>query len=275
MSAAVPLDGDEAYVEPATLGLLKRRVPGQSVMEELLDGHGAVDTRGLLARVLGVHPLKGDSRPWYWGALGERAVGRTLAALGPEWTVLHAVPVGEKSSDIDHVVIGPTGVFTINTKRHPGQNVWTAKGTLMVAGTRYPYVRNSEHEAARAGKLLSAAVLQHVPASAAIVVVDARQVTVKEKHRSVAVLRQNQLLRWITRRPVIYTEQQVALLSAAAAQPSTWRRTAPVLRDPTEVVLPFEALHGLVEQARRRRIGWLLAVPAAFLASAVGVLPPF
>jgi hypothetical protein len=275
MSAAVPLDGDEAYVEPATLGLLKRRVPGQSVMEELLDGHGGRDSRGWLARVLGAHPLRGDSRPWYWGALGERAVGRTLAALGPEWTVLHAVPVGEKSSDIDHVVIGPTGVFTINTKRHPGQNVWTAKGTLMVAGTRYPYVRNSEHEAARAGKLLSAAVLQHVPASAAIVVVGARQVTVKEKHRAVAVLRQDQLLRWITRRPVIYTEQQVALLSAAAAQPSTWRRTVPVLRDPTEVVLPFEALHGLVEQARRRRIGWLLAVPAAFFASAAGVLPPF
>ncbi|MDN4612357.1 nuclease-related domain-containing protein [Arthrobacter burdickii] len=273
MSAAVPLDGDEAYVEPETLGLLKRRVPGQSVMEELLDGHGARDRRGLLARVLGVRPLSPGSLPWYWGALGERAVGRTLASLGPEWTVLHAVPVGEKSSDIDHVVIGPTGVFTINTKRHPGQNAWTAKGTFMVAGTRYPYVRNSEHEAARAGKLLSAAVLQSVPASAAIVVVGARQVTVKEKHRSVAVLRQDQLLRWITRRPVVYSEQQVALLSAAAAQPSTWRRSAPVLRDPADVVEPFEALHRLVEQARRRRIGWLLAVPATFFASAAGILP--
>jgi hypothetical protein len=273
MSAAVPLDGDEAYVEPATLGLLKRRVPGQSVMEELLDVHGTEDRRGLLARVFGVRPLSAGSVPWYWGALGERAVGRTLASLGPEWTVLHAVPVGEKSSDIDHVVIGPTGVFTINTKRHPGQNVWTTKGTFMVAGTRHPYVRNSEHEAARAGKLLSAAVLQNAPASAAIVVVGARQVTVKEKHRSVAVLRQDQLLRWITRRPVVYTEQQVALLSAAAAQPSTWRRTAPVLRDPADVVGPFEALHRLVEQARRRRIGWLLAVPATFFASAAGVLP--
>ncbi|MHA7280489.1 nuclease-related domain-containing protein [Arthrobacter sp. MDT2-2] len=273
MSAAVPLDGDEAYVEPETLGLLKRRVPGQSVMEELLDGHGTKDARGLLARFFGAHPLSAGSRPWYWGALGERAVGRTLASLGPEWTVLHAVPVGEKSSDIDHVIIGPTGVLTINAKRHPGQNVWTAKGTFLVAGTRYPYVRNSEHEAARAGKLLSAAVRQNVPASAAIVVVGARQVTVKEKHRAVAVLRQDQLLRWITRRPVIYTEQQVALLSAAAAQPSTWRRSAPVLRDPADVVGPFEALHRLVEQARRRRIGWLLAVPATFFASAAGVLP--
>ena len=36
---------------------------------------------------------------------------------------------------------------------------------------------------------------------------------------------------------------------------------------------PFEALHQLVEQARRRRIGWLLAAPVALLASVAGVLP--
>lgn len=275
MSVAAPLDDGAVYVEPETLGLLKRRVAGQSVMEELLDVHGSGDARGLLARVFGVRPLSPDSLPWYWGALGERAVGRTLAALGPGWTVLHAVPVGDRSSDIDHVIIGPTGVFTINTKRHPGQNIWTAKGTFLVAGTRYPYVRNSEHESSRAGKLLSAAVRTPVAVSAAIVVVGARQVTVKEKHRSVAVLTEGRLLRWITRRPVVYTDQQVALLSAAAAQPSTWRRTPPVLRNPADVVTPFEALHRLVEQARRRRIGWLLAVPATFLASAAGVLPPF
>ena len=224
---------------------------------------------------MGVHPLSSESRPWYWGALGERATGRTLASLGPEWTVLHAVPVGEKSADIDHVVIGPTGIFTINAKRHPGQNIWTAKGTFMVAGTRYPYVRNSEHEATRAGKLLSAAVRQNVVATAGIVVVGARQVTVKEKHRTVSVLTQGHLLRWITRRPVVYSPEQVALLSAAAAQPSTWRRTTPLLRDAAEIMGPFEALHQLVEQARRRRIGWLLAAPAAFLASVAGVLPSF
>ncbi|RJT77999.1 NERD domain-containing protein [Arthrobacter cheniae] len=275
MSAAAPIDAYSSYAEPATLGLLRRRAPGQAVMEELLEAHSTRRPRGRLARVLGVHPLSNDSKPWYWGALGERAVGRVLATLGPEWAVLHAVPVGEKSSDIDHVVIGPTGIFTLNTKRHVDQRIWTAKGTFMVAGTRYPYVRNSEHEAARAGKLLSAAVRHQVVAEAAIVVVGARQVTVKEKHRAVAVLTSHQLLRWITRRPVVFTAEQVALLSAAAAQPSTWRRTPPVLRDAADVVEPFEVLHKLVEQARRRRIGWLLAVPVSVIASVVGVLPPF
>ncbi len=110
-------------------------------------------------------------------------------------------------------------------------------------------------------------------AHAGIVVVGARQVTVKEKHRTVSVLTQNQLLRWLTRRPVVYSPEQVALLSAAAAQPSTWRRSPSVLRDPAEVTGSFDTLHRLVEQARRRRIGWLLAVPVTFLASVAGVLP--
>ncbi|WP_434992073.1 nuclease-related domain-containing protein [Arthrobacter sp. Ld5] len=271
-AAAEPLDSEAGYIEPEGLGLLRRRAPGQSVMEELFAVRGSSDARGAVARFFGVSLLDAASRPWYWGALGERAVGRTLSALGPEWTVLHAVPVGERSADIDHVVIGPTGVFTLNTKRHPGQKIWTAKGTFMVAGTRYPYLRNSEHEAVRAGKLLSAAVRHHVTAEAAIVVVGAQQVTVKEKHRSVAVLTERQLLRWITRRPVVHTQEQVALLAAAAAQPSTWRRAPSELRDPAEVARSFEALHRLVEQARRRRVGWLLAMPAA-LASAVGALP--
>lgn len=203
---------------PSTQG----RVPGQALMEELLAVQSSVPTRGLLARILGAHPLSLGSRPWYWGALGERTVGRVLAGLGPGWTVLHAVPVGEKSADIDYVVIGPTGIFTLNTKRHADQRVWTAKGTFMVNGARQPHIRNSDHEAARAGKLLSAAVPHAVTAEAVIVVVDARQVTVKENHRTVTVLTPNQLLRWITRRPIIFSEQQVALLAAAAAQPSTW-----------------------------------------------------
>jgi hypothetical protein len=275
MSAAMRPDGDAVHAEPETLGLLRGRAPGQSVMEELLAAHADRPRRRFLARVLGVHPLGPEERPWYWGALGERTVGRILGELGPEWTVLHAVPVGDKSADIDHVVIGPTGVFTLNTKRHVDQRVWTAKGAFMVSGTRHPYIRTSEHEAARAGKLLAAAVRHEVTAGAAIVVVGARQVTVKEKHRSVAVLTPHQLLRWITRRPGIYTEEQVALLASAAAQPSTWRRRPEPLRNANDVVGSFEALHRTVEQARRRRIGWVLAAPAAVVASVAGALPPF
>src|SRR5690606_36128291 len=50
------------------------------------------------------------------GALGELEVGRLLDQLDSEWFAFHAVPVGSAGSDVDHIVIGPGGVFTINSK---------------------------------------------------------------------------------------------------------------------------------------------------------------
>jgi len=72
---------------------------------------------------LAVSPLDEERAAWYRGALGEAAVGRLLEKLPEGWTVLHAVPVGKGDSDIDHVVIGPGGVFTINIKNHAGHKV--------------------------------------------------------------------------------------------------------------------------------------------------------
>ena len=65
------------------------------------------------SRVLGV---KTDERAWRVGAKGEEKVASELAKLDARWRVLHAVEVGENGSDIDHVVIGPPGVFTLNAK---------------------------------------------------------------------------------------------------------------------------------------------------------------
>lgn len=83
------------------------------------------------------------------GAEGEAETGRVLAGLPPGWRTLHAVPVGTRGSDIDHVVFGPGGVFTLNTKHHRGKNVWVAGHTFMVSGQRQHYLRNSRHEGER------------------------------------------------------------------------------------------------------------------------------
>jgi hypothetical protein len=52
------------------------------------------------------------------GAEAERKVGAILEALGPDWHVLHGVWLGR--GDIDHVLVGPGGLFTIETKSHGG-----------------------------------------------------------------------------------------------------------------------------------------------------------
>lgn len=108
--------------------------------------------RNMVARLMGV---KTDERAWRIGADGEEAVAEQLAKLGPQWRVLHAVRVGENGADIDHVVIGPAGVFTVNAKNHPYKSIWVGGETFMINGHRVPYIRNSRHEARRAARLLS------------------------------------------------------------------------------------------------------------------------
>ena len=52
------------------------------------------------------------------GAAGEEKVGSLLELLGGGWRVIHDVSLGR--GNVDHIVIGPPGVFTVETKSHPG-----------------------------------------------------------------------------------------------------------------------------------------------------------
>jgi len=53
------------------------------------------------------------------GASGEEQVGGLLEGLaGCGWRVVHDVTLGH--GNVDHILIGPAGVFTIETKSHPG-----------------------------------------------------------------------------------------------------------------------------------------------------------
>jgi Nuclease-related domain len=53
------------------------------------------------------------------GATGEEQVGGVLDGLaGEDWHVIHDASLGR--GNVDHILIGPAGVFTVETKSHPG-----------------------------------------------------------------------------------------------------------------------------------------------------------
>lgn len=53
------------------------------------------------------------------GAAGEEHVGGLLEELSDAgWEVIHDVTLGR--GNVDHILIGPAGVFTVETKSHPG-----------------------------------------------------------------------------------------------------------------------------------------------------------
>jgi len=52
------------------------------------------------------------------GAVGEEYVGSVLTALDERWSVIHDAAIG--AGNIDHIVIGPGGVFAVETKARGG-----------------------------------------------------------------------------------------------------------------------------------------------------------
>jgi hypothetical protein len=182
--------------------------------------------RTRLAALVGVRTQAGD---FAVGAKGERFVGGKLDkwARRKGWHVLHAVPVGRNGADIDHVLIGPFGVVTVNTKTTRCK-VWVGENGMMVGGTKVDYVRNSRYEAKRTRRLLAEACGRHVPVQSVIVFVGAKGFTVKNGGpRDVAVLSDVKALRrWLRRRGRTLTPAQVAAVHAAARRPGTWRPPA-------------------------------------------------
>ena len=216
---------DETWTDLAT------KSPGQAAREQAEEEWQVRweerPVRAVLGRLLNVHT---DERAWRIGADGEEAVGAQLEKLerkDPRWRVLHAVPVGERGSDIDHLVIGPAGVFTINTKHHPGAKIWVGKDQLRVDGHVQPYIRNSRFEAKRAGKLLTGACGFDVHPDALIVLFGVEGITVKtepgEKDGStVHVKYRRQAIRWLTNQPTVLANEQIAKIYEQARRSTTW-----------------------------------------------------
>jgi hypothetical protein len=197
---------------------------GQAARRRAQEERAARPFRSLLARVLLVHT---DERAWRLGASGEELVGRLLQKLiakrDPRWQVLHSIRVGTRGSDIDHLVIGPGGVFSLNTKHHPGARIWVRGDTFLVNGARQPYLRNSRHEAGRASRLLTAACGFPVEVTGVVVPVNASDVVVKESPVDVHVVNRRRLSRWLRRRAEVLDPETIAAIYAAARRPITWR----------------------------------------------------
>lgn len=250
---------------------MSQRRPAQAVIEELLGDPAHRVSRTRLGRVFGRSPLTADGMAWYRGAQGEIAVGRMLDMLPEEWTVFHALPVGRKEADIDHLVVGPGGVYTINTKHHRGKAIWVANRTLMVAGQRQPHIRNAEYEAARVTKLLFPPLGLEGRVKPVVAVHGASSIVVKEWPDLVSVLDARKLQRWLLKRPVQFGLHDVARIVALVDDPGTWRATASA---PCEFMLAsFDELDGEVRTAAKRRSLWSLGGVLASGAALVAVVP--
>ena len=268
IATAVRVDAPSPVAPDVTLGPsswslepnLAARGPAYFFVQECLVRQEAATPRGRLARALGTSPLHPDARSWYSGALGEIVVANALAQLGEGWTVLHAVPVGSTGTEIDHVILGPGGIFTINIKNHSGKKIWIGGSTFLVNGYKQEHMRSSSHQAEWASRLLGRVTGRPVTVTPLIVVVNPLSIMTGRKQPRVTVVSSNTLKRWLVRLPRVLSDRAVAHFSMFAEERSTWHTEPVTINDASDRMCRFGQLRIAVDAARQRARLWLLVL---------------
>lgn len=256
---------------PASSGTMRDRVPAQSLLEQVLLRQAAARPRTRLERLVGRDPVEPEARSWYTGATGERAVAARLSALPPGWTVLHSLPVGRNGADIDHLVVGPGGVFTVNTKHHVDASLWVAGRTVLVTGSSRPIVQKAEGEARRVDRIVAAVLADPPAVRPVIAVVGAKRMRVRHAPKVVTVLRAEQLRRFFRSQPERLSPAEVRALVTRFEDPSTW---LPTVEATPELLLAFSSLSREVRGAARVRVGWALGLLTSTAAASAAIVLP-
>jgi Nuclease-related domain len=186
--------------------------------------------RGRVDRLL--HPRTVE-RARRKGANGERVTGDWLDRLPEGWFVFHDVPVGARGANLDHLVIGPGGVFTVNTKHLTG-SIRVNPRTITNDGHRTSFLPKATAEARRAAERLSTAVGRAVEVRAVLAILADEWDIVKEP-TDVLVRGPRGAKNLMLSQPEALTRREATELAAAAAKPSTWATATPPTGKPAPV----------------------------------------
>ncbi|MDY7528876.1 MULTISPECIES: nuclease-related domain-containing protein [unclassified Cryobacterium] len=230
-------------VDFAGIQALSSRGAGYSVAAKCLQVQADAEALDPSLRSSDGVTLHADARSWYVGALGEIEVGLLLAALGPKWFVRHAVPIGAGTKDVDHLVIGPGGVFAINTKHHAGASIWVGDFVLRVNNVNTRHVKQAQSDAMDVGRRLTTKVGFPVPVISVLAILGARSINDKRTPAAglVAVVDAKNLVSWLVARPQQLSDSELALIEFAAEEPETWH-VDPRAADTLRVMPRFERL---------------------------------
>jgi len=147
-------------------------------------------------------------------------IARQLERLPREWKHLSAAAIEDSASEIDHVIIGPAGVFSLHAKHHKDGRIWVTGDRFWANGRHQPHVHNSRLEATRVGKLLSNRCGIPVKPTGVIVVLNAASFRVKQQPEDVHVVDRLGLRKWLLSLPRVLEPAAVAQIFQSARRAS-------------------------------------------------------
>ena len=156
-----------------------------------------------------------DAVAWRRGATGERRTAQLLDPLERQgWAVLHDLALPGSRANIDHLVIGPGGVFVIDSKHYRGRLQFDPSGRLWHG--RYPLaptLRAVSFEADQAAQVLPDPGVAVVP----IVAVHGAQVPwSKVVMQGIPVVQARRLPSMLRQLPAVLGPERVAAVASQA-----------------------------------------------------------
>ena len=176
-------------------------------------------------------------------AVGARATTRALRPLTQpprlgfgraehiRWRILHSIPLDDYGVTLDHLLIGPTGLFAITSGNHPGKTLWVGTDGIKIDGQMTGYASMAEDRARRADDLLAAADPDTPATIWPVVAIAGAMVTGRPATASgVLVSGVGTLARDLSGYPRILSDEQVDAVYDIARRSDTWTSAHPDLR---------------------------------------------
>ncbi len=146
-----------------------------------------------------------------------------LAALDPRWGFLQLARSEPGLAALQHMVVGPGGIYLLNARNHPGAKLFVEGDTFLVNGHDRPYVSFSRVQASTAGELLSRDSGLDLGVTGVIVPIKDRRLTIQQSPDDVEVIERNGLADWLLNQPESMAEQEVVKGFKVARDATSWR----------------------------------------------------
>jgi hypothetical protein len=154
---------------------------------------------------------------WWLGAEGERETGSEIEKLGPEWHCEHDLE--HERGNWDHVLVGPAGVFLLDSKRFNGT---AAVGGDALRSGRLAFSGGAFRSGAKKVKLaLEERLGTRAPWVQPVVIVWGEFPQARREEQDVVYLRGDELRPWLSELPARLNAPQRAALMAALKEVRT------------------------------------------------------
>jgi hypothetical protein len=144
----------------------------------------------------------------------ERSVARRLRRLPVDWAVINDLNLRALPHNVDHVAIGPGGIFCLSTSDHRGSSVWVTEESIRVNNYPVDHLSKARARSRALHRDLGAALGRDVHVRT-VVVVRTNHLSIRTQPLGGCVVEARRICSWLRNRPTVMGAAEVSSVVAA------------------------------------------------------------